>query len=177
MRYRFDLRFGDAANALRLMKDRGDLIGVADDPAFEAFSKARISPTIANKDKAVASFLDAYRRDPNHIFGYLQVLATFNRVDQAFDLVKPDSTLLYLRFGSDLLWRPDMRSIRADPRFIGLANRMGLVRLWRQTKVWPDFCQDPRLPYDCHKEAAKYPAVNPVFSPPPQEPASAAGPS
>jgi adenylate cyclase len=171
MRYRFDLRFGDAANALRLMRDRGDLIGVPDDPAFEAFSNARISPTTTNEDKAVASFLDAYRRNPDHIFGYLQALATFNRVDQAFDLVKPDSTLIYLRFASDLLWRPDTRSIRADPRFIGLANRMGFVRLWRQTKVWPDFCEDPQLTYDCRKEAAKYPAVNPVFSPPPQEPA------
>ncbi|MFL6727358.1 MAG: toll/interleukin-1 receptor domain-containing protein [Sphingomicrobium sp.] len=173
MRYRFDLRYGDAANALRLMKERGDLIGVANDPSFQAFLNARISPTAANKEAAVATFADAYRHNPNHIFGLLQTLGTFGRVNEAYDLVKPDSTLIYLRFASDLLWRPDTRSIRADPRFIGLANRLGLVQLWRQTGVWPDFCQDPGLRYDCRKEAAKYPPLpaNQAFSPPPQAPA------
>ena len=173
MRYRFDLRYGDAANALRLMKERGDLIGVADDPSFQAFLNARMSPTAANKEAAVATFADAYRHNPNHIFGLLQTLGTFGRVNEAYDLMKPDSTLIYLRFASDLLWRPDTRSIRADPRFIGLANRMGLVQLWRQTGVWPDFCQDPGLRYDCRKEAAKYPPLpaNQAFSPPPQVPA------
>jgi tetratricopeptide (TPR) repeat protein len=171
MRARFDMRYGDAANALRIQKERGNQIGITDDPSFEAFLNARISPTAANKDKAVSFFLDAYHHNPDHIFGLLQTLGTFNRVDEAYDVVKPDSILLYLRLGSDLFWRPDMRPIRADPRFIGLANRLGLVRVWRQTNVWPDFCEDPQLPYDCRKEAAKYPAVNPAFSPPPQAPA------
>jgi tetratricopeptide (TPR) repeat protein len=176
MRYRFDLRYGDAKNALRLIKERGDLIGVIDGAGFDTFLAARIARTDATRDVAIATALNVYQHNPERIFPLLQVLGTFGRVDQAFGLLKSDGKLIYLRFGSDILWRPDMRSIRADPRFMGLAYRLGLTNLWRQTDIWPDFCQDPQLSYDCRKEAAKYPAANPVFSPPPQTPASATGP-
>ena len=38
-----------------------------------------------------------------------------------------------------------------------VAARLGLVRYWRQTGYWPDFCTTERLRYDCKTEAAKYP--------------------
>ncbi len=43
---------------------------------------------------------------------------------------------------------------------MALAARIGLVDYWRSTGEWPDFCFDPRLPYDCKAEAAKL-AVHP----------------
>lgn len=48
-----------------------------------------------------------------------------------------------------------MRSIRADQRFIALSAKLGLLDYWERTNVWPDFCSDPQLPYDCKQEAAK----------------------
>ena len=47
-----------------------------------------------------------------------------------------------------LLFDPAMKGFRADPRFIPLARRLGLVDYWRQGH-WPDFCTEPGLPYDC----------------------------
>ena len=40
------------------------------------------------------------------------------------------------------------------PRFMPFARQLGLVGVWEQSGHWPDFCADPKLPYDCRKEAA-----------------------
>jgi hypothetical protein len=53
------------------------------------------------------------------------------------------------------LFYPEMKALRADPRFMALAARLGLVDYWRTTGHWPDFCSEPGLPYDCKVEAAK----------------------
>ena len=45
--------------------------------------------------------------------------------------------------------------LRRDPRFIQLAQRLGLVDYWRATGHWPDFCSEPGLPYDCKAVAAR----------------------
>jgi hypothetical protein len=42
-----------------------------------------------------------------------------------------------------------------DAPFMALAKRLGLVDLGVKSGHWPDFCRDPRLPYDCKAEAAK----------------------
>lgn len=36
--------------------------------------------------------------------------------------------------------------------------RTPLLRYWRTTGAWPDFCYQPDLPYVCKEEAAKLPA-------------------
>lgn len=53
-----------------------------------------------------------------------------------------------------MFFYPEMRAFRADPRFMPLAKRMGLVDYWTATGRWPDFCAEPGLPYDCRKAAA-----------------------
>jgi tetratricopeptide (TPR) repeat protein len=45
-------------------------------------------------------------------------------------------------------------AMRRDPRFMALAARLGLVDYWRRSGVWPDFCAEPGLPYDCKAAAA-----------------------
>jgi hypothetical protein len=39
---------------------------------------------------------------------------------------------------------------------MAVAARLGLVRYWRQSGYWPDFCNSEKLKYDCRTEAAKY---------------------
>jgi DNA-binding winged helix-turn-helix (wHTH) protein len=56
--------------------------------------------------------------------------------------------------GPVLLYYPEMRGLRADPRFWPLVKRIGLVDYWRRSGHWPDFCAEPGLPYDCRKAAA-----------------------
>jgi hypothetical protein len=54
-----------------------------------------------------------------------------------------------------VFFRVNMREFRNDPRFMPLAARYGLVRYWKKTGRWPDFCLEADLPYDCKAEAAK----------------------
>lgn len=51
------------------------------------------------------------------------------------------------------------RAMRLDPRFIALANKIGLVDYWQESGGWPDFCDDPELPYDCRAEALRIGAL------------------
>ena len=40
------------------------------------------------------------------------------------------------------LFTPVTRDLRRDPGFIPLASRFGLIKYWRDTGKWPDFCTD-----------------------------------
>lgn len=40
------------------------------------------------------------------------------------------------------LFTPVTRNMRQDPAFVGLATRLGLIKYWRDTGKWPDFCTD-----------------------------------
>ena len=157
VRYRLDLRYGDPRNALRMLEQRGagDLQPVPMDQAWKGFLEARIDPSPANVEKSLSAFRDRYRRDPGDIPGYLQALGTFGRVDEAYRVVVPAETLDSMLASTESLFRAHMHSIRADPRFIGLADRLGLLAYWQKSGVWPDFCAQPRLPYNCKAEAAR----------------------
>ena len=156
-RYRLDLRYGDPRQALgKLQTMSGSR--AAFDQSWEKFLLARINPSPAAVDAALQSFRDRYRRDPANISGYLQALGTFGRVDEAFQVTANPVSLDSLEAGTAILFRPHMHSLMADPRFIDLAAKLGLLAYWRQSGVWPDFCGDPELPYDCKKEATKYPS-------------------
>jgi TolB-like protein len=50
--------------------------------------------------------------------------------------------------------------MRRDPRFMQLAQRLGLVDYWQTTGHWPDFCSEPGLPYDCKAIAVKLKATS-----------------
>ena len=157
VRYRLDLRYGDPRNAMRMLKERGagDLQPVPTDTAWQAFIEARLNPGTGNRENAVEAFRQRYRREPADIPGFLQALGTFGRVDEAYEVVKPAETLDSMLVSTETLFRPHMRSIRSDPRFIGLAARLGLLAYWLKSNVWPDFCSEPQLPYDCRAEAAR----------------------
>lgn len=50
---------------------------------------------------------------------------------------------------------PTLAPFRHDPRFMQLWDSELLTDYWLQTDKWPDFCADPKLPYDCKVEARK----------------------
>jgi hypothetical protein len=50
-----------------------------------------------------------------------------------------------------VLFYPTMKAFRADPRFIPLTRRLGLLDYWSRSGHWPDFCAEPGLPYDCRQ--------------------------
>jgi tetratricopeptide (TPR) repeat protein len=155
-RYRLDLRYGDPKAALRLLgRSGGDVRPVPMDTAWKAFLEARIAPNRANIQKALDGFRARYRLDQSDVPGYLQALGTFRRVDEAYEVLRNEVALDSLVYGTEALFRPHMRSIRADPRFIALSAKLGLLQYWEKTGAWPDFCREPQLPYDCRVEAGK----------------------
>ena len=156
-RYRLDLRYGDPRNALRLLAKRGsgDARPVPTDDAWRRFLEARIDPSVAKIDKAVATFRERAKGIPGD-WGYFQALGTFGRVDEAFKAMQSDEVIEGLGGSTNAFFRIHMRSIYSDARFMGVAHRLGLLPYWKKSAIWPDFCAEPQLPYDCRSEAAKY---------------------
>jgi tetratricopeptide (TPR) repeat protein len=164
-RYRLNLRYGDPAKAAEYLKFSNYSGAPGDIPATLAYLKARAEPTDANIDRALAAYRARYAKDPADVPAYLQALAMFGRVDEAFAVATPPISIDSIGAASEVLFRSYMSKLRADRRFMWLAQRLGLADDWRATGVWPDFCKEPGLPYDCKAEAAKLrnvPIVPPV---------------
>jgi tetratricopeptide (TPR) repeat protein len=154
-RYRLDLRYGDPHRALVTL-DRGMTgDGGSATESWRKFLLARIDPALANVEAALKAFRERYRHDPGDIPGYIQALGTFGKVDEAFLVSRNPVTLDSMMASTETLFRPQMRSIYSDPRFIELADRLGLLAYWRKSRVWPDFCSDPAIRYNCRREANK----------------------
>jgi tetratricopeptide (TPR) repeat protein len=159
LRWGFELRYGDPTRALRLLRARK---GVSLDLQSEAsrwtlYLEARADPTPARMEAALNAYRAEFRKDPGNPIQFIQALATFGRNDEVFEVLSRPETIESMPGNSDLLFRPYFAGVRADPRFMDLTNRLGLLAYWRKTNAWPDFCSDPKLPYNCRKEAAKYP--------------------
>jgi hypothetical protein len=58
-------------------------------------------------------------------------------------------------FVTDVIFRPPLRDLRRDPRFMLVTKRLGLLDYWKSSGKWPDFCFEADMPYDCEREAAK----------------------
>jgi len=86
----------------------------------------------------------------------IQELSALGLVDDAFSLAArytPGAALT----GADsaFLFYPPTAPMRRDPRFMQLAARIKLVDYWRSSGKWPDFCSDPKLPYNCQAQTAR----------------------
>ncbi|HEY1606332.1 MAG TPA: winged helix-turn-helix domain-containing protein [Allosphingosinicella sp.] len=157
VRYRFDLRYGDAANALRMLEgQQSPTIELSPSPPTEkAFLLARIDPTPARIEAALGA---ARPRRPGarpYLSFYIQTLATFGRVDETFATMDASQDDPFWRQGTWVLFRSHMHIMWRDPRFMGFAARLGLVDYWARSGRWPDFCSDPDLRYDCRAEAQR----------------------
>ena len=141
-------RWGDA---LKLLDNAADLPSqsaqwVSDKrELFEVLQ----SGNAAGRDRLRETLIRSSNTDPASA---IYRLAMLGFVDDAFAIgqhYSPQSS-----DSTDFLFRPEIAALRADPRFMALAARFGLVDYWQRTWHWPDFCSDPKLPYDCRRQAA-----------------------
>jgi len=152
--FTLELFFGDARAAL----DDLPRIESASDAAMVPYRKliaARLDPTPAKVNDAIAAFAHPSLNDPSARNDLLVALGNFGRVDQVYQLLEDPSFQPHVDTAA--LFRPSFAAVRADPRFMHVAARLGLVRYWRDTGYWPDFCASEQLRYNCKAEAAKYP--------------------
>ena len=146
VRDEIDLRYGDFEQALRRS-------GARMDAGILTYIKARREPTLANQDAFMTLAKTRELNAAQKLF-VLQALPEFGRVEDLYALVArwpTDRTLLH---STDLLFAPWNANFRRDPRFIGLARRLGLVAYWQASGKWPNFCSEPDTPYSCEAEAA-----------------------
>lgn len=159
-RYRMDLRFGDPKEAQALYRKYVQVVG---NPAQATFIEARIDPTPEKIEEAIDAERKLNAQFPPFISSLIQALGYFGHKDEAIDLLMnypgsaPSKYREWIGFNAEVLFRPMMRNVWRDPRSMAAAAHVGLLHYWKASGHWPDFCFDPTLPYDCKKEATKYP--------------------
>lgn len=149
-RYRLNLRYGSAADALK-ETPQGDSAGVV----HKLFLQARLDPTPANVDRALETSRRRFANQPIMAGDYVQSLATFNRKQELFEFLSTWHDPERVRYVTDVLFRPAFRDFWRDPNSMRVAKHLGMLDYWRASGHWPDFCSDPTLPYDCKAGAAK----------------------
>jgi tetratricopeptide (TPR) repeat protein len=150
--FSFQYRYGDPKAAAILMPRALEFSDERLVP-FRRIIAARLDPSPAKIDEAIQGW--AQQDDRRGRNQYLLALGLFGRVDEAYRLLMdPESQA---SVDPNILFRPELAKVRADRRFMPVAARLGLVRYWRESGRWPDFCANERLAYDCRTEAAKYP--------------------
>jgi len=153
LEFRFHLRFGDPKIALQMAGNR--MMG----PTLLMFLQARADPTKENIDKLFALYAtrvigDPARRPSLHIL--MQAYGQFHRENELYEIMLHWPDQAEFATMEEVWFRPALHQFRRDPRFMQVAARSPLLRYWRTTGRWPDFCNEPDLRYDCRKEAAKY---------------------
>ena len=121
---------------------------------LEADTRAHPSPATV---EAAAGVIKALYAGPDGAFGAAINFMVIGRVDDAYASIGEMRTPLrnapYVGNPSTF-FRPYAAKFRADPRFMPLAAKLGLVTIWKATK-WPDFCTASDAPYDCRAVAEK----------------------
>ena len=123
---------------------------------LRAEAAARADPSPAKQD-AAARLIAGQSTGPGGAYAAFVNYAALGRVDDAYAVYsrvqKPLLNAPYVDNPAPM-FRPFTAKVRADPRFMPLAKRLGLVAIWQATK-WPDFCTAHDAPYDCRAEAAR----------------------
>ena len=152
----FNYRYGDPRVAQQLMPRTVDMSDAELAPNLK-FIASRLDPSPGKIDDSIATFRARARIEPRiGINRLVLALGTFGRTDSIYQLLADPKDLTLI--DPEILFRPEFADVRADPRFMAVAARFGLVRYWRQSGNWPDFCASEQLKYDCKAEAAKYPS-------------------
>lgn len=107
--------------------------------------------------EAAAAAIKAFYVGPDNAFGAAANFMVVGRIDDAYASIGEMRTHLRNAPYVDkpaYFFRPFAAKFRADPRFMVLAAKLGLVAIWHTTK-WPDFCTARDAPYDCRAVAGK----------------------
>lgn len=149
--FRFHLRFGDPREALRMVTSEGGSAG-----GMELFLKARIEPTPDNVEQVIAYMKKRAPTAGIAGLGFVtQAYGEFGRQDEMFRHILNWPRPKEFGLVTDVFFRPALKNLRHDRRFLEVARRASLLDYWRKSGEWPDFCGDPDLPYSCKAEAAK----------------------
>jgi DNA-binding SARP family transcriptional activator len=132
--------------------------------AEELFLQARRSRAPADVDKVLAAqsaSVDDGKADPRFL---VWSAAALGRPDAAFATLDQiaKGAIANSRLPGDVLFSGPSAPLWRDRRIWPLAAQAGYVRYWRTRGVWPDFCSDVSLPYDCRTEAAKVAGIKPL---------------
>lgn len=148
---------GHVREALEMLGDSSSLSGGAEQAELAVWRQALeaiASGSADKKAKARAAVREAVRTHVVWAPDGVRALSTLGDVDGALALAEafakehPDYEPTYL-------FKTGAEAMRRDPRFMQLAQHLGLTGYWRTQNRWPDFCADPRLPYGCQAEAAR----------------------
>lgn len=82
----------------------------------------------------------------------IRMLAREGDLDGAYDAFESARDPAFV---TTMLYYPEMKAFRRDPRFIPLVARLGLAEYWMKSNHLPDFCYEPDLPYDCKAELSR----------------------
>jgi tetratricopeptide (TPR) repeat protein len=149
----FQYRYGDPHVAEQLLTKVLDFSDAQLAP-YRKLVAARLNPSAANVDGVLEILRSEARNDPEKVGKLILALGLFARFDEVFQTLSDPRLRSFV--DASLFFRPEFAPVRADPRFMSVAARAGLVRYWRQSGEWPDFCSNEQLKYDCKAEAAKY---------------------
>ena len=70
----------------------------------------------------------------------IQAQSMLGDLDRAFEIFdRPDFTVFMWNYWSPI-FLPSTKAMRADPRFLTVAQKLGFVDYWKQTKSQPDIC-------------------------------------
>jgi hypothetical protein len=151
-------RYGDPGGALAMLHGphRPASFAGMNLLMWERVMTALQSPTQENVDAAVAIVMECAKTPDELGLGYLvHQLAVLGRLDDAYALAARDPGPVPTPYDEWMSFRNYMGPFRADPRFMPLAYRQGLVDIWVKTGKWPDFCVEKTVPYDCGVEARR----------------------
>lgn len=149
--WRFETRYGDPRAALAMARKTGSVV----EAPMLSFLEARINPTKANIDRAIADQMAAYRQERRLPDWVAQAMGAFGRTEDAIRFLLDYPLGSSSGDAAEMLFRPHMREIRRDPRFILIARNFGVTDYWIRSGILPDFCYEPGLPYDCRQELAR----------------------
>ena len=147
-RFRVNMRYGEPQAALDILRMYGT------SKAHEAFLLARLKPTTENIEHAL-QIARSVAAERGYYAMLAEVLAPFGRDDEIYEMLMQVPRDKVDQYTLQTLFRPTLKNLRQNPRFLQIAARYGLLDYWRSSGNWPDFCLEPGLPYDCKKEAAK----------------------
>jgi hypothetical protein len=148
---------GDARRAGHMLDDGPNRVELrpASQALWRAILAARVDTAPAPGDAATRTILAMAADNPQVGLRTLERLVVVRHLEDArrfassspvADADNEDQSLLFSRL---------LQPLRADPRFMALAARQGLVTVWARSGQWPDFCGDKDLGYDCRAEARK----------------------
>lgn len=147
--YNFHWHYGDPMVAMELTPP-----GLPEGRTM--YLQARAEPSAANIDRFLTFIRAMYSRrgfiGPSRVI--VQEFAAFHREDELYgEILDPRNN--YTGLLDEVLFRPELKTFRRDPRFMLVAKKEGLLDYWQKSGKWPDFCFEEELPYDCKAEAAK----------------------